>query len=265
MERLGADAHKSRAGGNATVSKTRIFREMLTYCRRATPHFFDRGLTIATEVEPAVFAREALYHIRHASRKAGDRDDVLQFLAFAGPLVPRASGEFFQDLWALWEAGGKRKGFFVEFGAAGGKEKSNSYFLEKEMSWSGIVAEANPKFIEFGPARTIMCRFEQMRLLEVWGAHQVSYDARAGAVADCHDRSQDGHKRNDHDVVSVETISLNDLLAEGQAPKDIDFLSIDTEGSEYEILSNFDFDKWNIRAIAVEHNGTKMRGGFLSC
>jgi hypothetical protein len=48
-------------------------------------------------------------------------------------------------------------------------------------------------------------------------------------------------------------------LIDGQAPKDIDFLSIDTEGSEYEILSHFDFDQWNLKAIAVEHNGTEAR------
>jgi FkbM family methyltransferase len=232
---------------------------MLTYFRRASPHFFDRGLVIATEVEPAVFAREALYHIRYSGRKIGDRDDALQFLAFAGPLVPRASGEFFQDLWALWEAGGKRNGFFVEFGAAGGKEKSNSYFLEKEMSWSGIVAEPNPKFID-SVRRERSCTVSNKCVYSKSGERieflvtRVPELSRISMID-----PEDGHKRDDYDVVSVETISLNDLLAEGQAPKDIDFLSIDTEGSEHEILTNFDFDKWKIRAIAVEHNGTKMR------
>ena len=37
-------------------------------------------------------------------------------------------------------------------------------------------------------------------------------------------------------------------------PKRIDYLSIDTEGSEYEILSNFNFDAYDIRAITCEHN-----------
>ena len=54
----------------------------------------------------------------------------------------------------------------------------------------------------------------------------------------------------------METISLNDLLIQAQAPRTIDYLSADTEGSELEILAAFDFDRWDVRAISVEHNCT---------
>ena len=57
----------------------------------------------------------------------------------------------------------------------------------------------------------------------------------------------------------VETISLNDLLDLYDAPKVIDYLSIDTEGSEFEILDNFDFEKYQIRIITVEHAFTIYR------
>ena len=52
----------------------------------------------------------------------------------------------------------------------------------------------------------------------------------------------------------VETISLSDLLDAHNAPEEIQFLSIDTEGSELEILENYDFKSRKIKSICVEHN-----------
>ena len=236
-----------------------MFRAMLQRLADISPHYFDRGLTISSDVAPTVFVREAFHRIRQSTKSPADLDDVLQFLAFAAPLVQRSSGEFYQALWALWEGGGKRGGFFVEFGAADGKQKSNTYFLEKEMNWNGIVAEPNPNFIASvrrhrACAVIDKCVYSRSGERIEFLASKVGELSRIAAID-----PKDGHDRSDHAVVAIETISLNDLLVEGHAPRDIDFLSIDTEGSEYEILSCFDFDKWNIHAIAVEHNGTKVR------
>ena len=52
----------------------------------------------------------------------------------------------------------------------------------------------------------------------------------------------------------VETVCLKDLLDFHKAPKHIEFLSIDTEGSEFEILNGFDFQSYTFGAICVEHN-----------
>ncbi len=52
---------------------------------------------------------------------------------------------------------------------------------------------------------------------------------------------------------------MTDLLVEHNAPGMIGFLSIDTEGSEFDILAGLDFDRFKFRVIACEHNHTPMR------
>ena len=62
----------------------------------------------------------------------------------------------------------------------------------------------------------------------------------------------------------VDTISLGDLLEKHNAPREIDYLSIDTEGSEFEILSSFFRDqkgreRYRFTVITCEHNYTDAK------
>ena len=54
--------------------------------------------------------------------------------------------------------------------------------------------------------------------------------------------------------ITVKTISFNDLLEKSNAPLFIDYLSLDTEGSELKILQSVDFQKYTFGLIDVEHN-----------
>ncbi len=66
-------------------------------------------------------------------------------------------------------------------------------------------------------------------------------------------------RKNITNIYKLETVSLNDLLKEYNSPKIIDYISIDTEGSELEILENFDFSSYTFNCITVEHNNTKNK------
>ncbi len=71
----------------------------------------------------------------------------------------------------------------------------------------------------------------------------------------------DGHREHRRDATEypVETVSLNDLLEEHAAPRRIDYLSVDTEGTESEILEAFDFTRWEVAAVTVEHADNSAR------
>lgn len=61
-------------------------------------------------------------------------------------LKTRSMSQLGQDLWVLEQTNYKRGGYFVEFGATDGVMLSNTWLLEEEFGWTGLLAEPNPKF-----------------------------------------------------------------------------------------------------------------------
>lgn len=158
-----------------------------------------------------------------------------------------------QDLFALLATGFKHHGYFVEFGACDGKFVSNSFLLEKEFKWEGILCE---------PARIwhkdlVKNRSALISKKMVWSTSgcrvQFSEYVSPGLskITSGDKKSSPARIKKSYEV---ESISLLDLLKENNAPREIDFISIDTEGSEYEILVKFDFSKYTVSAFAIEHN-----------
>lgn len=175
----------------------------------------------------------------------------------------RATSQLGQELWVLEKTGFKRGGFFVEFGATDGVLLSNTWLLEKEFGWRGICAEPNPEMFE---------RLRRNRGCTVSDACIAGESGRevdfilAGAYgtmepyanADMHSAKRKSYVAAGN-VKRVTTVTLNDLLIELGAPRTIDYLSVDTEGSELEILQAFPFSEWDVRLITVEHNYTAAR------
>jgi FkbM family methyltransferase len=76
----------------------------------------------------------------------------------------------------------------------------------------------------------------------------------SGMQSDAFKDSWSGVRKQHGETYDVKTISLNDLLDKNNAPEYIEFLSIDTEGSEYEILKDFNFTKYSVSIFTIEHN-----------
>jgi FkbM family methyltransferase len=171
-------------------------------------------------------------------------------------LKSESKSQLGQDLLAASLANFKTRGFFVEFGATDGVTLSNTHLLEKRLAWEGILAE---------PARMWHSALESNRSAQickeaVW--HQ------SGQTLLFHEDGElstidgfEGLKHESRTGISykVESISLTDLLVSCQAPNYIDFLSVDTEGSEFEVLSSLDWKSFQFGLICVERNWSENR------
>lgn len=154
----------------------------------------------------------------------------------------------------------KKRGYFVEFGAKDGIDYSNTLLLERKYHWKGIVAE---------PAKIYHPKLKRNRhninictdcVYSVTGSKIDFYEANEPEFSTVHKfENSDSHIRIKKNIYEVKTISLEDLLKKYNAPKIIDYLSIDTEGSEFEILNNFNFKTYQFKIITVEHNFTSSR------
>jgi FkbM family methyltransferase len=192
-----------------------------------------------------------------------DRKDLRQFMAFALGRAKQSKSQLFQDLWAIWVSGSKRGGYFVEIGAADGVNLSNTWLLEKKMGWNGLLAEPNPRFFA-SLAEHRACAVSHLCVHSSGGREVEFIAAKRGEVSRMAEVSpedgQDEARFRGAHTIKVETTTLNDLLAQHGAPRVIDYLSIDTEGAELDILGAFDFERWDVRAMTVEHNWTQARG-----
>lgn len=138
--------------------------------------------------------------------------------------------EFLQD---------KRNGVFVDLGAYDGVESSNTYYLEKELGWTGVCIESNPSFYR---------RLTQTRSSTNINVAAMDYKGF------CIFHGINTYKTNEPTHNSVRCDLLDTILEECNCPKDIDYMSLDIEGHELAVLQSLDFTKWNINLLTIEHN-----------
>lgn len=176
-------------------------------------------------------------------------------------IVSTSQSQLGQDVLALSLVGKGARGFFVEFGATDGKTLSNSYLLEKEFGWSGILCEPGKNWHSAlkgnrSAAIDTRCVFSSTGKLVAFTETSVG---ELSTISSFMQSDANRFLRKKAGTYQVETVSLQDLLLTHNAPKYIEFLSVDTEGSEYEILKGFPFDQYTFGLICVEHNYTGNR------
>lgn len=140
-------------------------------------------------------------------------------------------------------------GYFVEVGANDPQLRSQTWHLEA-AGWRGALIEPQPDLAE---------RLRATRSALVFAAACSSPD-QAGSHLPFHvagplsslNRERMAPGTLPERVIEVPVRTLDSILEEADAKPGFDFLSIDVEGHELEVLSGFDVARWKPRLILME-------------
>lgn len=175
--------------------------------------------------------------------------------------------QLYQDLFVSFVIKNNFKKTFLEFGATNGIDLSNTYTLENKLSWSGVLAEPDINWIKALKKNRNNCRVITKCIWSKSGEKLNFFSSEESVFS-----TLDDYKHSDIDSlpgntakrnkkgknILVETISLNQLIEEefnGLSPS---YISIDTEGSEFEIINSLDFIKYRPAVFTIEHNFTDL-------
>ncbi|MFB0767363.1 FkbM family methyltransferase [Aeromonas salmonicida] len=172
-----------------------------------------------------------------------------------------------------------RNGFFIEAGANNGIKQSNSYYFAKTLGWRGILVEAIPSLFKECVTNRPESKVYNYALVpssEIESVTMHFADLMStvdGALKD---------KQNEHIdiglkvqniaqsyIINVPAKTLSDLINtykgnESISILDIDFLSLDVEGYELQVLQGLNLDIHRPRYILVESKAIDSIDAYLS-
>jgi FkbM family methyltransferase len=154
------------------------------------------------------------------------------------------------------------KGVCIDVGATNGIGQSNSYHFEKQ-GWMCICCEANPNMYEklkMNRHNAIHCAVGAEDKLEV-EFNIVTLNGQGGEQSAISGVRIDQRLYDDHlflqpvvKKINVPMMTLNTILLKYPAIDKIDFMSIDVEGTEIDVMKGFDVKKWMPTLIVLENN-----------
>jgi FkbM family methyltransferase len=147
--------------------------------------------------------------------------------------------QFGEDAWldANWvKLGLPDVGFFVEFGAGDGVHFSNTYWLEMDRGWTGLLIEPDP--------RNVVNRANVERAA-VGPSGMVSFGLHPT------DGYLSGIRRETPERIEIELVPLSDILRRREIAK-VDLISVDVEGTELEAWRTLDLNVWRPQIAIIE-------------
>jgi FkbM family methyltransferase len=156
----------------------------------------------------------------------------------------------------------KKNGFFIDIGAHDGVSINNTLFFEKYRTWRGLCIEPNPlvydKLIKNRRSINLnVCIGNSDEIVKF--TQIVGYSEMLSGVTSTYDErhldrinneiGQRGGEIKSIDVQMVRLENINEIKG-----KEIDFVSIDTEGNEFDIVKSIDFEKIYVKVLVIENN-----------
>lgn len=158
---------------------------------------------------------------------------------------------------------GRRDGIFVDIGAHDGRTLSNTWFFENTRGWKGVCIEPQPDvFAKLQSNRSAICL--QGCVTDVPGSAEFLH-VRGGAdmlsgLRSKYDalhldriRREVDQSGEEPQVIQVPCFTFAQVLATAGLTQ-IDYLSVDTEGGELDILRSIDFSLYSIHVISAENS-----------
>ena len=159
--------------------------------------------------------------------------------------------QFGADRWILSQ--NPTPGFYVDIGCHDGVDISNTYQLDL-AGWKGICVDPFPKNFQTRTAKVVTAVVYSENGKEVEFDYSIEDPGCSGI-----NNELGMHKERLYKTTTIQkhkflTRTLESILDEYNAPRKIEYLNMDIEGSEYEVLRVFPFEKYMFKNMSIEHN-----------
>ncbi|XP_059471031.1 uncharacterized protein LOC132194017 [Neocloeon triangulifer] len=226
-----------------------VVTQVVTKVVTATPTTVDAATTEVTIEALSEFDERLMSHVRSILVKPNNRS------------VPYAlqnpnAADYSQDNtgpFVLSLLKNKTKGFFFECGAFDGETFSNSLALEKFFNWTGLLVEGSPKNVQVMLTKKRRAWISPTCLSTTRKSMKVKFLDSTNTGKIVGGANQTVAKPQSGSLVQSFCVPFNTLMKVLDI-KHIDYLTLDVEGQEFEILQTIDFNSVTIDVMAVEFN-----------
>lgn len=153
---------------------------------------------------------------------------------------------------------GKKHGYFVDLAANDATILSNTYSLEEKFGWTGLCIEPNPIYwanLTYRDCQVVAAIVGDTRMEE------INFRFNAGDHGGIIGFDNGKHLKKQSEPKY--TVTLTEILQRFNAPKVIDYLSLDVEGAEEFIMKNFPLNEYKISLMTVERPKDALRDLLL--